>query len=132
MSDQAALPDFHIPAIDPEAMKVWAVALHDPNPIHLDREAVAARGLGDRRINQGPANVAYVMNMLSAAFPHHRIASLDVRYVGNVLEGDAVTAGGVITSRESDDIHCDVWLKVDEGQATVTGKAIMTALRAQA
>lgn len=130
MTDQTILPEFSIPAVDPEAMKVWAAALRDPNPIHLDRETVAARGLGDRRINQGPANVAYVMNMLMAAFPDHRIASLDVRYVGNVLEGDAVTAGGVVTDRVDDDLHCDVWLKIDGGQAAVTGRAVMRITRA--
>ena len=32
------LPPFRIASIDPEAMKVWAVALHDPNAIHLDRD----------------------------------------------------------------------------------------------
>jgi acyl dehydratase len=84
------LPPFRIPAVDPEAMKTWAVALHDPNAIHLDRAAVAAKGLGDRLINQGPANLAYVINMLRAAFPGGAIRSLDVRYVDNVFEGDDV------------------------------------------
>ncbi|MEI9988315.1 MAG: hypothetical protein WDN69_37590 [Aliidongia sp.] len=64
-----ALPIFVVPSVSAAAMKEWAVFLRDPNPIHLDPEVVKAKGLGDKVINQGPANVAYVMNMLMAAFP---------------------------------------------------------------
>ena len=39
-----------------DAMDVFADILDDPNPIHLDPEAVGRRGLGDRTINQGPAS----------------------------------------------------------------------------
>src|SRR3546814_8039781 len=73
-------------------MKEWAVFLHDPNPIHLDVEVVKAKGLGDKVINQGPANVAYVMNMLAAAFPGSRIEKMDSRFVDNVYAGDRLTA----------------------------------------
>src|SRR3546814_12612112 len=66
------LPPFVIESVNADAMKEWAVFLHDPNPIHLDVEVVKAKGLGDKVINQGPANVAYVMNMLAAAFPGSR------------------------------------------------------------
>ena len=59
-----ALAPFVIPGVSPEAMRQWSVFLADPNPIHLDVAVVKAKGLGDRVINQGPINVAYMMNML--------------------------------------------------------------------
>ena len=64
-----AIAPFTIESVSADAMKNWAVFLADPNPIHLDVEVVKAKGLGDRVINQGPINVAYMMNMLLAAFP---------------------------------------------------------------
>jgi len=120
------LPSFRIASIDPKAMKVWAVALHDPNAIHLDRAAVAAKGLGDRVINQGPANLAYVINMLRAAFPGGALRSLDVRYVDNVFEGDDVTAGGAITAVEGQEATCDVWLRAAERDLVIKGVAVVT------
>ncbi|OAN56238.1 MaoC family dehydratase [Sphingobium sp. TCM1] len=120
-----ALPPFHIAFIDPAAMQLWAKALHDPNPIHLEVEAVKAAGLGDRRINQGPANLAYVINMLMAAFPGQRIGSIDVRYMDNVLEGDAVTAGGTVTGISAGKVDCEIWLDADGRGRVIAGVATM-------
>ena len=47
-----------------ESMDIWAVILDDPNPIHLDANAVKQVGLGNKTINQGPANIAYILNMI--------------------------------------------------------------------
>lgn len=120
------LPPFRIAAVDPEAMKVWAVALHDPNAIHLDRAAVAAKGLGHRVINQGPANLAYVVNMILAAFPGSAIRSLDVRYVDNVFEGDDVTAGGTVSAIGGTEVTCDVWLRAAERDLVIKGLAVIS------
>jgi acyl dehydratase len=122
-----ALAPFRIASVDPEAMKTWAVALHDPNPIHLDRAMVAAKGLGNRVINQGPANLAYIINMLLAAFPGGSIHELDVRYVDNVFEGDDVTAGGTVTSVSSDgaEVNCDIWLRAKDRDFVIKGAAVV-------
>ena len=112
-----ALPPFEIVA-DPEAMKQWAVFLADPNPIHLDVAVVKAKGLGDRVINQGPANVAYLINMLLAAFPGGRIEAMDTRFLDNVYGGDRVVASGTVTSVDADRIGCAFTLDV-EGRGTV-------------
>ena len=64
-----------------EAMKLWAKVLRDPTPIHLDPEAVRAKGLGDRVINQGPANVAAAINPLLTRFPGQVLTDLSVRFV---------------------------------------------------
>lgn len=117
------LPEFRVASVDPEAMKLWAELLHDPNPLHLDRAAVKAAGLGGRRINQGPANLAYVINMLHAAFPGGWIAALDARYTGNVLEGDIATAGGTVVAVGPDGIDCELWLDVEERGRMIAGTA---------
>lgn len=82
--------------VRPEMMHVWAKVLRDPNRIHLDAEVVRARGLGDRVINQGPGNVAYIMNMLLAAFPQGRLSAIKVRFVDNVYGGEMVTPSAVV------------------------------------
>jgi len=106
-----------------DAMDVFADILDDPNPIHLDPAAAAAAGLGDRTINQGPANFGYVLNMLLAAFPGALIRDLDVRLLANVCAGDRVTAGGEVTSREPGRVGCAVWLDVEGGARAIEGTA---------
>ena len=86
------LTPFVIESVSPDAMRDWSVFLADPNPIHLDVEVVKAKGLGDKRINQGPINVAYMMNMLMAAVPGSRIESMNSRFLDNVYEGNHLTA----------------------------------------
>ena len=113
-----AIPPFVIESVSPDGMKDWAVFLADPNPIHLDVEVVKAKGLGDRVINQGPANVAYMMNMLIAAFPGGRIEAMDSRFLDNVYAGDKVVASGRITAVEGDRIDCELSLDV-AGRGTV-------------
>ncbi|MEH6758618.1 MAG: MaoC family dehydratase [Parasphingorhabdus sp.] len=112
------LPPFVIENVSPQAMKQWAIFLADPNPIHLDVEVVKAKGLGDKVINQGPANVAYMMNMLMAAFPGCRIEAMDSRFLDNVYGEDKVVASGKITAIEDDRISCEFTLDV-EGRGTV-------------
>ena len=106
-------------------MKAWAKFLHDPNPIHLDPAVVKAKGLGDRVINQGPANLAYLINMLQAAFPGGFIESLEVRYVDNVFGGEAVEAGGTVkevSAARRAPVACEVWLRA-EARPVLTGTA---------
>jgi acyl dehydratase len=116
-------------SVDPEAMKALAVLLADPNPIHLDPEAVRAVGLGDRTINQGPANCGYVMNMLGAALPAAELESLQVRFLENVRARDRVVAGGEIESvqvtPEGRRVHCRVWLDIDGGARALEGTATL-------
>lgn len=119
------LPPFEISSIQPEAMVVWARLLRDPNPIHLHVAAVQAAGLGDKRINQGPANLAYILNMLARAFPDLRVESTDVRYMANVLEGDRVIAGGTVTAADGGRITCDIWLEVDGRGRALAGSATL-------
>jgi acyl dehydratase len=113
-----ALPPFMIPSVSPDAMRDWAVFLADPNPIHLDVEVVKAKGLGDKVINQGPINVAYMMNMLMAAFPGATIEAMDSRFLDNVYAGDKVIASGRIVAVDGARIDCEFSLDAD-GRGTV-------------
>jgi acyl dehydratase len=113
--------------VEAAAMAIMADVLHDPNPIHLDPAAAAAAGLGDRAINQGPANLGYVIDMLATAFPGHRIARLVSRYLANVRDGDLVTAGGHVSGVEGQQIDCDAWLKTDDGTIAVAVVASLIA-----
>ncbi|GLR68406.1 hypothetical protein GCM10010909_30870 [Acidocella aquatica] len=123
------LPAFIIESVSAEAMKKWAVFLRDPNPIHLDVEVVKAKGLGSRVINQGPANVAYVMNMLLAAFPGGRIEAMESKFVDNVYAGDQLQAGGIVTGVADGRVNCDVWLRADGQRLVISGTAaILTQL----
>lgn len=116
-------------AVNAAAMVPIAGILRDPNPIHLDPAAVAAIGLGDRVINQGPANLAYVVNMLAAALPGHRLETLDSRFLANVRDGDTIEAGGTVTACDDDTVTCNVWLNVVGAGAAVTAIAALRARR---
>ena len=110
-----------------EAMQVWARVLDDPNPIHVDREFVRSHGLGDNLINQGPANLAYLINALTAAFPEAFLESIDVRFLGNVFAGETVEASGVIEAIESAGEHsrivCAMSLEAPGRGPVVAGRA---------
>jgi 3-hydroxybutyryl-CoA dehydratase len=118
-----------IESVSAERMKTLAVVLADPNPIHLDPEAVRALGMGDRVINQGPANFAYVLDMLRAAAPDAEIRDLRVRLLANVRAEDRVTAAGRVESVEEADgerrLSCTVWLDVGGGARAVDGTATL-------
>lgn len=123
------LKTFRVASVSPEVMKSWAKFLHDPNPIHLDPAVVRAKGLGDRVINQGPCNLAYVISMLQAAFTGAALQSLEVRYVDNVYAGDAVEAGGRITGIRSEAggrlVDCELWLRAEGRGPVITGNSTL-------
>jgi acyl dehydratase len=89
--------------------------LADPNPIHRDAQVVAALGLGDRPINPGPANLAYLYEMLRACFPGAETRSLRARLTGNVYVGDEVEVTGTIVAAERVDagtlVRCALTLR---------------------
>ena len=117
------LPSFTIENVSPHAMKEWAVFLADPNPIHLDVEVVKAKGLGDRVINQGPINVAYMMNMLMQAFPGGVIRSMDSRFLDNVYGGDRATVTGTVAAIDGRSVTCEFTLEIDGRGAVNSGTA---------
>lgn len=106
--------------VRPEPMVDFADLLDDPNPIHLDEAAA-----GGRVINQGPINAGYVIAMLRAAYPDATLTALRLRFQANVRGGDTVSAGGTVTSEDGAEVHCDVWLDIDDGPRAVEGTATL-------
>ena len=96
--------------------------LRDPNPIHFDEAAARAAGLA-HPINQGPANLAYAVNMMMAAFPGAQLLEIDSRYLANVPVGDRVSARGTITSREAGIVTLEFRVVNGAGKDAVAGTA---------
>jgi acyl dehydratase len=122
------IPPLDIPSVSAEKMKTMAALLNDGTPIHFDVEAVRALGLGDRPINQGPTNMAYVMTMLCAwAGGYDRLRDFRVRFVGNVFARDTLRASGVVTAVRRVEgltqIDCSVRLDIVNGANVLLGNA---------
>lgn len=69
-------------------MAEWCAWLRDDNAIHLRREAAEAAGFGPRRVNPGPANLAYVLGDAMADRPEAEFDEITALFTGNVFEDD--------------------------------------------
>lgn len=123
-ADDGSIPSWTMESVDPARMKTMAAVLRDPYPVHWDRDANERIGLGRRVVNQGPLNVGYIANMLMAWAGPTAIARLTLSFGRPVLDGERVTAHGVVTGTDPRTGHtiCDVWLERD-GERVVTGTA---------
>lgn len=122
------LPVLVVTAVREEDIRMVALILRDPNPIHFDLEAVAKAGLGDRAINQGGSTMAYVMNaLMSWAGSREALRRIDCSFRGNVAAGDDVVIGGRVTAVEQASegqlVDLDVWADVAGGRRAITGTA---------
>jgi len=122
------LPPYEIPSVSAEKMKTMAALLSDPTPIHWDVATLRALGMGDRPVNQGPLNMGYVMNAVTAwAGGPRSLRRLRVRFLGTVLAGQHLRVRGTVTAlREEDGVRladCDVVLEVEGGDPAVSGTA---------
>lgn len=121
------LTPHRVMTVSAQAMKTMSVLLDDPNPIHIDVAAVRELGMGDRLVNQGPTNLAYVMDMVRKNFPTGRLQQFRSRLLANVFDGDVVTAGGEIQSvaqrAYGTEVTSHVWLDIDGGGRAVEGTA---------
>jgi len=126
------IPAWVMENVSPERMRTMAAILRDPNPLHWDRQAVAALklGLGERTINQGPLGLGYMVNMLHAWAGPGCIRRLVTRFPQVVLDGERVVARGSITAlREVEgELLADCSIRLEhaergvllEGEATVS------------
>ena len=111
------IPEWVMPEVSAERMRTMAALLRDPNPLHWDRDAVAAlpMDLGKRTINQGPLGLGYMVNMLHAWAGAGCIRRMVTRFPQVVLDGEEVIARGkVVGLRELKGeclADCSIWLE---------------------
>lgn len=72
-------------------MAEWCELMADDNAIHLTQAAAEAAGFGPRRVNPGPANLAYLLSCLPPQ-AEEGLSAIDIHYTGNVFEGDDLCA----------------------------------------
>ncbi len=123
MSEQVPAREFG--PVSAEKMKTMAAILQDPNPIHWDVEAVRRLGMGDRPVNQGPINMSFLVNTITAwTGDPGALRELVIRYQANVFAGDTVRCEAEVES-ESDGLT-RVSLRETVGDAPViTGSAVV-------
>lgn len=124
-----ALPSFVVGDIDRDRIVAIMKIMRDTNPIHENVEL--ARRLGFRGlVNQGPANMSYVVNMLVAwAGDPAAIRSLDFRFHDNVVPGDRLTARAEVAGVRHEDgateVDCRFRLDAEDGRVRLSGDARM-------
>lgn len=122
------IPSYEVGPVSPEKMRTMSALMSDANPVHFDAAAVRRLGLGDRVINQGPLNQAYVVSMLAEwAGGADRVRSMRLRYRGNVFAGDQLRASGAVSDVVDQDgvvlANCEVHLDVIGRGAVLSGTA---------
>jgi acyl dehydratase len=120
------IPPFTMDDITMPRIEALMELMNDVNPVHDDPDVIARRGLRGP-VNQGPANLAYIVNMLTLwAGPEMELERFDFRFLDTVAPGDTVVARGVVTGVEVSAgrrrIACQVWLERD-GVRAVDGTA---------
>jgi acyl dehydratase len=121
------IPEWVMESVSPERMRTMAAVLRDPNPVHWDRDAVAALGLGRRTINQGPLGLSYMINMLHAWAGHGSIRRIIMTFPMAVLDGDRIVAKGRVTAVRDEGgqrlADCDIWLEREGTNPPLQGTA---------
>jgi acyl dehydratase len=123
-----AIPPFVVEDVNADHIKLVALLLRDPNPIHFDRDAVRVAGLGDREVNQGGTTLAYIYDMLIAwTGSRAAVRRVGCQFRANVFAGDRVSAGGVVTAvrqvEEGQEADCEVWADRADGVRAIRGTA---------
>jgi 3-hydroxybutyryl-CoA dehydratase len=126
-----ATPSWRLERVDAARMKILSLLLADPNPVHLDAEAARRLNIADREVNQGPSNMAMVVNMLLGTWPDARLRRLRVRLLGQVLADDSIEVVGDVEKstgieRDGNELQCltvQFILSVDGRGPVATGEA---------
>lgn len=123
------IPEWTLDCVTPERMRTVAAIYRDPNPVHWDREFSQQVGLAGRLVNQSPLNLGYVVNMLLDWAGPDCLRRLRVEFPAPVLDGERVTAGGVVKALRSEGgrtlAECEVWLDREQGARAVVGLAVV-------
>lgn len=116
------LPTFTMTDIDLDRINEFMDLMGDTNPVHNDEALVEKLGLRGP-VAQGPASLAYVINMLLEWQPDGMLERLSFRFRDVVTVGDEPTARGVVTRVEGGRAVIDVSLGLQTGTTAVRGTA---------
>jgi acyl dehydratase len=116
------LPSFTMRDIDLDRINEFMDLMGDTNPVHNDPELVEKLGLRGP-VAQGPASLAYVINMLLGWQPDGMLERLSFRFEDVVTVGDEPTARGVVASVEDGRAVVDLSLALQTGATAVGGTA---------
>lgn len=126
-----SIPPWEMASVSAARMRTMAAILRDPNPLHWDRQAVAALpfDLGERTINQGPLGLSYIVNMLHEWAGPGAIRKLTMTFPQVVLDEECVTARGEVYEVTKEDgvhlAHCNVRLEHAERGVLLAGTAVV-------
>lgn len=126
------LPTRPGPDINKTRIKWVMDVMDDVNPVHIDEELVQQMGLRGL-VNQGPCNLAYIINMLVAWTGNPDcVKRMKVRFHNLVVPGDRTLAGGTVSAVRggaSPEADCDVWLRLEDGTTMLAGMATVALPR---
>jgi acyl dehydratase len=127
------LPERPGPDITKARIQMVMDAMDDVNPVHIDEELVKKMGLRGL-VNQGPSNLAYIINMLAAwTGDPDCVLRMKIRFHNLVVPGDNTVAGGTVTAVRDEAgrrvADCDVWLKLQDGTTMLAGMATVAISR---
>jgi len=122
------IPPFVVDEVSADHIRLVALLLRDPNPIHFDGDAVRAAGLGEREVNQGGTTLAYIYDMLIAwTGSRESIRRVGCQFRANVFAGDKIHAGGLVTAMRQVsggwEADCEVWADRADGVRAIRGTA---------
>ncbi len=107
--------------VDRNAIMAYAEITADYNPLHVDDAFAAATPFG-RPIAHGMLSLNLIWQSLRQAFGLSLPIALDIRFVGPVLRGTRVIAGG---GRRAEGDGYDVWVRDESGKDLIVGLAIV-------
>ena len=118
------LAPFTMDGITLEQVAELMELMEDVNPVHTDYELAARLGLRGP-VAQGPASLAYVINMLLGWRGDAFLERLEFRFQDTVTVGDTATARGTVAAVDGDKVTCDVAVGLQTGAEALRGVATM-------
>ncbi len=121
------LPSLVVDGISVDDIRTVMDVMGDVNPVHIDEELVRRLGLRGL-VNQGPANLGYVVNMLLRTFPEPAVLRrLAFRFHASSSPGDELTARARILEASSVNggsaLRCEITLDRQDGARVLSGTA---------
>ena len=103
-------------------LALFAAASGDHNPLHLDAD-VARRAGFERPVVHGMLTMAYAARLFTQIFGAARVRSLQTRFIGVALLGDAIDLEATLQRTDGDGAHYTLRAATPAGTELVAGTA---------